>query len=97
MNRPLSDAWFVLGALVALSPVLFACGGEKWLPADTASATVAVRAEVRVEEICAADGGSCDPALVRALVRMPLCEHASMLAHHGQTVPDLRGVACQPK
>jgi hypothetical protein len=83
-------------ALVTLLLVA-ACGGEKWLPSDETAATNAVRLEVRVEELCTADAGPCTPSMVRALTLPAICDHASMLAHHGDPVPDLGGIQCLPK
>ncbi len=72
-----------------------ACGGG-FSDADTKSATEAVRAEAMIERLCA-PGAACEASQVRALERATMCANASMLARHGKPVPDLGGVACQPK
>ena len=82
---------WLLGAGLALSPIL-GCGGA-WSDSDTKSATDAVHVQVMVEQICGDDAG-CKPSQVRALERASLCANSSMLARHGQAVPD-SGVTCQ--
>jgi hypothetical protein len=79
---------------LALLPFLLACGG--WADADTKSAVDSVRAQLMIEQICADDAGTCNPAQVRALERVSYCSNASMLFRHGQPAPD-GGISCQPR
>ncbi len=75
-------------------PLLAGCGGG-WTAADTQSATDNVHAQMLIEQMCA-DAGACVPSQVRALERAALCGNSSMLARHGQAVPEA-GVQCQPQ
>lgn len=74
----------------------FGCGcGGGWADADTKAATDAVHIEATALALCEDDGGPCKPSQVRALERASLCANSSMLARHGQLVPDA-GISCQP-
>lgn len=72
---------------------LLACGA-RWTDADANATSYSARAQLRVEAICAADGG-CVASQVRALERMAFCQSSATLYRHGVTAPD-SGIACQP-
>jgi hypothetical protein len=84
--------------------LMLALGCNGWSTSDTKSAQDSCRAQLFIEQMCGADavdGGSADaseciPSRVRALERVSYCSNASMLARHGQAVPDGGGIQCQP-
>lgn len=81
---------------VILVAALGACCGGAWADADGKSAYNAAQLEALGLALCAADDAGCEAPQVRALDRAAFCANASMLARHGEDVPDA-GVACRPR